>query len=402
MNKRKFFYSASVVLLLAVILIVLFSQRFMTREYLSRCVFWGFSDIEDHKRFEERKVNNEPPVFNFKKSTNEEEVLKKIEGTEFKYKGKAKTIENMDEFNEREDSTAFIIVKDDTVIYEKYFNGYSRDSINTSFSAAKSFVSTLIGIAIDEGHIKSVDEPITNYIPELKSKGFEKVTIKDLLQMSSGIKYFEGMLFFSDDAKTYYFPDLRKLAIEGTELQGEPGKVFHYNNYHPLLLGIILERATKVHVAEYLQDKVWKPLGMEYPASWSIDSRESGFEKMESGINARAIDFARFGRLLLNRGNWNGRQIISEKWVTESTKPDTTKGESYYKDSWFHKFNMFYKYMWYSCPRGKDTYDFYAAGKFGQYIYISPEKNMVIVRTGRENGDIDLWGEAMYNLASKF
>ena len=123
--------------------------------------------------------------------------------------------------------------------------------------------------------------------------------------------------------KTYYDTDLRSLALSA-KIEEAPGKRFHYNNYNPLLLGIILERTTHKHVSQYLEEKIWKPLGMEAPGSWSLDSDASGFEKMESGINARAIDFARIGRLFLNNGNWNGKQIISEKWVNESTRPDTT------------------------------------------------------------------------------
>ena len=205
---------------------------------------------------------------------------------------------SFDELLASTQTTAFLIIKDDRLIYENYFNGYERDSINTSFSVAKSFVSALVGISIDEGLIDSVDDPITKYIPELQNKDsrYSAITIKNLLSMSSGLRYVEEETPFSDDTKTYYDPNLRTVALSAV-IEEEPGKRFHYNNYNYLLLGIILERATGMPVAKYMEEKLWKPLGMEAPASWSLDSETNGFEKMESGINARAIDFAKFGRL---------------------------------------------------------------------------------------------------------
>ena len=126
------------------------------------------------------------------------------------------------------------------------------------------------------------------------------------------------------------------------------------------------------------------------------------FEKMESGINARAIDFAKFGRLFLNKGNWNGKQIISEKWVTESTKADFTQDREYYKDAWFYKGNVYYKYFWYSYKRDESDYDFFAAGHLSQYIYVSPQKKLIIVRNGKDDGEVDYWAEVFHNLSNKF
>jgi CubicO group peptidase (beta-lactamase class C family) len=274
---------------------------------------------------------------------------------------------NFDNFLALTGTTAFMVIKDDRVLYEKYFNGYQRDSINTSFSIAKSITSALIGIAIDEGLIASADDPVTKYIPELKQKDprFNNITIKNLLTMSSGLRYVEQSLPWSDDTKTYYNTNLRSLALSA-KIEEAPSKRFHYNNYNPLLLGMILERTTHKHVSRYLEEKIWKPLGMDAPASWSLDSDVSGFEKMESGINARDIDFAKIGRLFLNNGDWNDRQIISQKWINESTRPDTTSDPA-----------PFYQYMWWvdiTSSRDASHYNFYAAGNYGQFIYVIPEK----------------------------
>jgi CubicO group peptidase (beta-lactamase class C family) len=198
---------------------------------------------------------------------------------------------------------------------------------------------------------------------------YANITLRHLLTMASGIRYEEQGLPWSDDAATYYAPDLRAVAVSGP-IVGEPGEVFHYNNFHPLLIGMALERATGQPVAQYLQEKLWGPLGMEAPGSWSLDSEASGFEKMESGINGRAIDFAKFGQLFLNRGNWNGAQLLPAEWVDESTRLDTTTDPA-----------AEYQYFWWVNPAAPGHY--LAAGKHGQYIYIVPEQDLVMVRFGQ-------------------
>ncbi len=222
-----------------------------------------------------------------------------------------------DEFLRSTNTTSFIVIKDDAILYEGYFNGYSRDSIVTSFSMAKSVTSALVGIAIDEGYIGSVDDPIVAYLPELRAAASTTVTIRHLLLMSSGIRYVQDEDLSglqdsgrcSDDALSYSYPNLRRLALQLPPSKEPAGRRSTTTPTTRSLLGMILERTTHRPVAEYLQEKIWQPLGMEYPASWSLDSEASGFEKMESGLNGRAIDFAKFGRLFLDNGNWNGKQI---------------------------------------------------------------------------------------------
>jgi CubicO group peptidase (beta-lactamase class C family) len=306
--------------------------------------------------------------------------------------------ESLEEYLDASGTTAFLVIHDDRLLYERYFDGYDESSIHTSFSMAKSFASALVGIAIDEGHINSVNEPITNYIPELleKDERFESITIRHLLTMSSGIKYEEGgdlpRSEEADDTKTYYATDLRKLALENSRIEGKPGEYFEYNNYNPLLVGMILERATGMSVSRYLQQKLWKPMGMEADGSWSLDSTKNGFEKMESGVNARARDFARFGMLFAEEGNWEGRQLISRGWVEESTRSDTSTDPS-----------QDYQYFWWvNTPEG-ETCHFSARGKYGQYIYVAPEKDLVIVRLGKEEGEqgYDYWIYLFEELATK-
>ena len=384
-----------------------------TSFYLGRYVFWNFVDIEDHQKFPARRISNAPPAFYFKKSEEAEKRFS-LQFREIEYYfQKGKKSAPLDDFLISTGTTAFIVIQDDTVLYEKYFNDYARDSINTSFSMSKSVVSALVGIALDEGNIQSVDEPITNYIPELKAKGFDKITIKHLLTMSSGIRHTWGNAPWHDSVRSYYSPDLRKLALKAKIIE-EAGKHFNYNNCNTQLLGLILERVTGKSVSEYLEEKIWKPLGMGYQASWSMDSERSGFELMAAGLNARAIDFARFGRLFLNKGRWNGKRLISEKWVTESTaiNPAPTAApdgkENYYaveeESVLYQFFNLgggYYGYSWYGYPREDADSDFFAFGILGQFIYVSPQKKMIIVRCGKEWGRVDWWPALFRDMADK-
>lgn len=243
-------------------------------------------------------------------------------------------MEAFDAFLEQGGTQALIVIQDDAVLYERYFNGVQRDTLLTSFSTAKSFDSALVGIALAEVYIASVDDPITDYLPELteRDERFTQITIRHLLRMASGMAYqaFRPLLFNSDDILTSYYPDQRKAALEFSRIVDPPGNYFSYNKYHPQLLGLIIERATGMSVTDYMQQKLWGLVGMEFEGSWSLDSEESGFEKMEAGLNARAIDYAKLGRLYREQGSWNGTQVVPAGWVVDSTAPDpATETDAY-------------------------------------------------------------------------
>jgi CubicO group peptidase (beta-lactamase class C family) len=361
--------------------------------YLTRVVFWGESDFKDLEKFPARTIHNGPSVSHFERLPADNPYASQIEAI-----GNRSTNGDLVNYLESSGTTAFLVIHNDEVLYERYFDGYDETSLQTSFSMAKSFASALVGIAIDEGHIKSVNEPITNYIPELLENDarFESITIRHLLTMSSGIKYEEGgdlpWSDEADDTKTYYATDLRELALENCRIEGEPGEYFEYNNYNPLLVGMILEGATGMRVSRYMEQKLWKPMGMEADGSWSLDSTTSGFEKMESGVNARARDFARFGMLFAEEGNWEDEQLISQGWIGESTRADTSTDPS-----------QDYQYFWWvNTPHG-ENHHFSARGKYGQYIYVAPEKDLVIVRLGKEEGErgYGYWIDLFDELATK-
>lgn len=279
---------------------------------------------------------------------------------------------------------AFLVLRDGVVVHESYANGGSREGWVTSFSVAKSFLSTLMGIAVAEGRIPSLDEPVTRWLPELLQRDarFARVTLRHLLHMASGLRYEEFPFLHGDDAKTYYHPDLRALALHDSEVQAPPGSRFHYNNYHPLLLGLVLERATGMPVATYLEHKLWRPAGMVGEASWSLD-RQDGFEKMESGLNARAEDFARFGLLMLRGGGG----VVPAGWAAESTSPPVVPAGYYAGSPWMaHEPRRFYAAMWWGEARPEGGRDFAARGNKGQLVFVSPRNGVVIVRHGWRYG----------------
>ena len=369
-------------------------------EYVYRAMVWQDSDAFDWQKFPSHPLKAAPTAYHFDSTQDPrvEELFAQLSGAE-----------DWDNFLEANDTQTFIVIKDGVVVYENYFNNTQRDLIVTSFSVAKSFTSSLIGIAIDEGYIKSVGDPITTYLPELAERDprFDEITIRNLLMMASGLEYkaFRPLLLNSDDILTTYFPDQRKIALENTHIIDPPGLYYRYNKYHPQLLGMILERSTGMPIATYLQTRIWDKLGMEFDGSWSTDSTTSDFEKMETGVNARAIDFAKFGALFLNDGNWQGTQVISKAWVDESTQPFFPQNYADYYSDWYSLLpgEGHYKYMWYSLVRDEDTYDFAAEGDKGQFIYVSPQKDLVIVRNGIKYGiPSDKWFNLFYDFAGQY
>ena len=308
-------------------------------------------------------------------------------------------------------SQALLVIEDDVVVFEQYANGVTRDTMLTSFSVAKSFDSALVGIAVDEGFIASVDDPITDYLTELADEDpqLAGITVADLLSMASGLDYAEmrWALFNGDDPLTTYHPDQREVALRAaTRIVESPGRYFQYNKYHPQLLGMILERTTGMSVTEYTQTRLWDPMGMEFDGEWTLDSEEHGFEKMEAGLNARPIDFAKLGSLFLAGGEWNGSRIVSQEWVEASVSADPARDQpEYYRDDfgqWIHQDgDGWYGYFWYGRSRGAARPDFFAEGDHGQFVYVSPAADTVIVRLGTQFGlPSSEWVDAFYELTS--
>lgn len=346
---------------------------------VGRLIVYNFADIRDYKKFPERQVVKGPDTFRFIQSENGKSPKS------LAVNGKQETF---GAYLDAHKTVAFLIIQNDTIKYEKYFDGYGEASVVPSFSMAKSVTSILIGCAIDDGFIKSVQQPVTDFIPELKKSGFDKVTVEHLLQMTSGLKFNEGYANpFGEVATFYYGKNLRK-AVSKLKLKREPGKAFEYVSGNPQILGLVLERAlANKSVSAYLQEKIWQPLGMEYDAGWSLDRKNNGLEKTFCCINARARDFAKIGRLYLHNGDWNGTRIVSRSWVQQSTKVDTANGSAW-----------FYQYQWWLPTRNGD---FMAQGILGQFVYVNPAKNLIIVRLGSGVGDVD-WPSLFVSVAAGY
>lgn len=352
-----------------------------TEKYFGRFIKWRASDIEDYKNFPNYKFEASTKPFFFIKNLNN-----KLDNIRVQKEKSPKLLDILGNSG----TTAFLVIKNDTLLYEKYLNGYQRNSINTSFSVAKSITSLITGTAIDEYLINSVNDPVVQYIPDLINTDptYQRLLISHLLDMRSGIQFKDHDLPWGDKPKAYYYPKLRERIME-LPFEYEPGNHFKYNSYNPILIGMIIEKVTELSPAIYFEHKLWNKMGMEYSGSWSMDSKESGMSKMESGINIKAIDFAKFGRLVLNNGNWNGKQLISKSWldysfnISEKYKLPEFADDLYYRNFW-----------WIYANKKESTYEIECiagTGHLGQYLFIFPKEKIIIVRMGRTNKNVDSW-----------
>lgn len=337
---------------------------------LARAIAWEESSFGDQDRFPARTflAGTDPVIF-------DRVANSPLEG--FKVEQSDETLES---FLEETETTAFLVLHGNDLLYEAYFNGSSREAIQTSFSVAKSFTATLVGIALEEGFISSLDDRVTDYLPELVERDtrFAEITLQHVLTMSSGLGYSEGFLPWNDPANTYYGTDLRTGVLTQTEIELSPGQEFHYNDWNLPLVGLVLERTTGMSLSEYMETRLWQPMGAEADGSWSLDSETSGFEKVFVGINARAIDFAKLGWLYLNEGRNGDDQVVPSAFVDEATRVDTTTDPA-----------SFYQYYWWI---DEDRNSYYADGDHCQFIYVDPHADLVLVRHGRGCADIDWVG----------
>ena len=361
-------------------ILLLFSFSLLQSCQVGRMIVYNFADIKDYKKFPYREIETDSTKFVFPKAINPKvpKTFTTVDSTTFSF----------EEFLEENKTVAFLIIRNDSIYYENYFDEYSEESIVPSFSMAKSVVSILIGAAIEDGYINSVHDPVTKYVPEMKEEGFENISIENLLQMTSGIAFSESYWNpFGDAAAFYYGKNIRKKTAR-MDIENPPGTHFDYSSGSAQILGTVLSNALPkgTTLSDYLEKRLWKPLGMKYDATWSLDEK-NGMEKTFCCLNARAIDYAKIGRLYLRGGNWNGRQIVPKSWVETSTKIDSTNGSA-----------KFYQYQWW-LPSEKG--DFAAKGILGQFIYVNPNKNLIIVRLGKNYGDVE-WMDVFASLASHY
>lgn len=285
-----------------------------------------------------------------------------------------------------------LIIHNDSVLYDKWYEPHYPGQNATVFSVTKSLTSLLCGIAVDEGYIKSVNDPVTEYIPELAkyNSTYKKLKIVHLLNMQAGFKFDENYSLRLSNALTIYQicqlrygKDLTKV-FRHMKFSSEPGTKYEYNSAVPALLSLIIERATHQSYAHYMSEKVWKPLGMQYNAWITLDSRKHHHAHGSTGLGTNVYDLAKIGRLYLNKGIWNGHRIVSEEWIKNSLVP-TTENEGYHYN-WYHQYY----------DDKPDNGTFYALGIGRQFLYINPKKNAIIVLV-TNFPEYDLWEGTLFD-----
>ncbi len=281
-------------------------------------------------------------------------------------------------YHNRLGTKSFLVFKNDTLLFEKYFGNHNQETVSNSFSAAKTVIGLLIGIAIEEGKIKSVDEPVGNYLPEFNENGRNDVTIRHLLLMAAGFDWREsGSNPISEAAEAYYGDDLYGLVTRQQVVE-KPGTKFNYQSGDSQILGFVLQKATGKSISEYTEEKLWKPMGAGHNAYWSLD-KESGDEKAFCCLYATPRDFSLIGLLILNEGKIGNKQVVPKWYIHEMVKTPKLSTEENIQ-------NLRYGWhIWTYKNHGKPIY--YCRGLKGQYIIAIPDKKMVVVRLGMERED---------------
>lgn len=331
---------------------------FTGKTYLYKALTYNFVDITDNDLFHQRKIEKAtgidwPLHQQYNKMNAPEYLLKMLEENE---------------------SVAYLVFKNDSLLFEKYWEGFSDKSLSNSFSMAKSIVGVLVGIAVDEGKIKSLDQSIGDFIPEFSTGDKRKITIRHLLMMASGLDWDEAYANpLSVTTEAYYGTDLYKLATS-QEVVSEPGKEFIYQSGSTELLALALEKATGVSLSSYASEKLWKPLHAMHEAEWSLDTK-MGREKAYCCFYSNARDFARIGALYMHNGFMYGKQIVSAEYVKTSVSPApvTDNGVE----------NKIYGYHWWITQYNNNAV-YYMRGILGQYVIVIPDQQLIVVRLGHK------------------
>ena len=277
--------------------------------------------------------------------------------------------QKLQQTNESLGTVAFLIIKNDSIWYESYADGYSATSKTNSFSMAKSVTSALLGKAIRDGYIKNLEQPVADFFPQFD----KRLTVGDLSSMASGLNWQEDYYNpFGMTAQSYLDENIRKIILD-LKVVEQPGEKFKYLSGNTELLGMVIEKATKKSLSNYLSESFWEPLGMHEDALWQLDSKESGMEKAFCCLASNARDFAKFGRLYAHQGNFRGNQLLDSSFVKKSTAPRFAETPFYGYGFWLSNF-MHKKIV-------------VMRGILGQYVISIPEDKVIIVRLGHQRGE---------------
>jgi len=353
-----------------------------------RAIRWWQPDLNDSSKFDKATIQKSNLPFRFIDATGKSNYRK--------------LSNHLDSMLENSNTNAFLVIKNDSIIYEKFADRLNKNTLHPSFSVAKSYIGTLIGIAIDKGIIRSSEDLVIKYYPELErnDERFRKLTIQHVLDMQSSFDFDEDKASpFAGITRLYYGTSLNR-QLKKLKMKSEPGKTFEYQSINTQLLAAILERASGEKITTLLAKYLWTPLGTESDAIWSLDDRKTA--KAFCCLNATATDFARLGRLYLKKGNWEGKQLVSSKWVDATTNPEALTKQGY-KNQWWACNNISYFKDSLSAQKAltnlklnlpihkmkngtyyfkQKVYDYRAEGILGQIVYVNPDNNVIIVRMG--------------------
>jgi CubicO group peptidase (beta-lactamase class C family) len=291
------------------------------------------------------------------------------------------TYASFDELLAQNHTGSFLVVRDDAVVYERYFDRVTRTTQLPSFSMSKTFAAVLAGCAVRDGLFRSIDDRLVTYVPELASKkGYGDITLEQLLRMTAGIDFIEDS--YAGGA-FYYTTDLRA-RMYAYDVRWTAGTHYLYGSVSMQLVWDALNRRLGGKtVARYFEERVWGPMGAEHAAAWSLDSSASGIEKLFGGFSATTRDHARIGLLFLHEGALDGHAVVPAEWIKESLAVDPVAGIVQTTDGNVKRG----KYQWFWSLDEKSYY--FAKGYRGQYVFVIPDKHMVFVRFGDDYGDVD-------------
>lgn len=328
---------------------------------LTRTLVHNFADLDDHRIFANRVVERSAQASPLRGLRNEPSFL-----AELLVPDETGTPWRLDDYLAHTRTAAFIVLHEDRVVLERYGRGYDQHSLLNSFSIAKSVMSALVGIALSEGRIASLDTVVADVCPEFAGTSYGGVSMRELLTMTSGVADAPSLL--PGRAELYYGDDLRAMTLraQAPSAASSNSHPWRYSETDVQVLGFVLERAVGMPVADYLAAKLWQPLGMESQALWALD-REGGSEKTFCCLSARARDFARFGKLMRDGGRANGQQLVPAAWIERTVLPGIPM-----RDGYVHR------HLWWS--PSEDRGDFFAYGHNGQYLYVNPAARLVIVK----------------------
>lgn len=358
--------------LVAILLIL--AGLFISRPYLLRVLWYRTPNATTYQAFPQSIVHPGDSVFRFIKPQHFRNDLDTLSVRD----GKGNFI-SFAEYFQKGKLKAFIVIRNDSLLYQKYSASYSDSTLTTIFSGAKSIISLMIGQALAQGEIKNLDDKVIQYIPELKANpSLKSISIKNLIDMKSGLAFEDALgggvikAFLSDEAKYYYTHDM-KAELMKVKLVNQPGTVWKYKSIDPILLAWVLERASGKTVAAYFEEHTWKKIGAAHQASFGLD-QPGGLANTASRFQVSAIDFAKIGRLYLHLGRYNNHQVLPGSWVKQSVnlgsdKPASAKG---WQQSAHH-------YLWW-IPQVGDNGDYGAEGMLGQRLYVDTKTNTIIVQ----------------------